>query len=169
MLKGHNFLAIQMAAQLCKFKISRLQQLQIRVNVPWFLSQGYLNSNSINYLCTQHFEIQWAACSPKSQCFPEIASNLQSKGGENLFAQLHRGQKLPGSARRRLSNKDTKTRPKKKKKSLLRTSYALGQKLPLCRTMHCKACVSPQGLRWFWFTVVSVLCPESAKHKNLLK
>lgn len=34
---------------------------------------------------------------------------------------------------------------------------------------HCKACVSPQGLRWFWFTVVSVLCSESAKRKNLLK
>lgn len=68
-----------------------------------------------------------------------------------------------------------------KKSPFERTSYALGQKSPLCRTStvttvqnkhrttHCKACVSPQGLRCFWFKVVSVLCPESAKHKNLLK
>lgn len=67
MLKGLTFfLPFKWKPQLCKFKISRLQQLQIRVNVPWFPSQGYLNSYSINYLCTQHFEIQWAACSPKS-------------------------------------------------------------------------------------------------------
>lgn len=40
---------------------------------------------------------------------PELALTLQSKGEGNLFAQLHRGQKLPGFARRRLSNKDIKT------------------------------------------------------------